>query len=101
MRAESRNSGKNKVAIARKRRGEHMTAATNKHSKIEELLDTLFSMRFMPKLYGEHHRKKLVLSHMSEVGVLESTVNYKKTELRGLNPQTNYTDRATAACRRS
>jgi hypothetical protein len=25
----------------------------------------------------------------------------KKTKLRGLNPQANYTDRATAACRRS
>jgi hypothetical protein len=25
----------------------------------------------------------------------------KKTELRGLSPQANYTDRATAACRRS
>jgi hypothetical protein len=25
----------------------------------------------------------------------------KKTKLRGLSPQANYTDRATAACRRS
>jgi hypothetical protein len=35
----------------------------------------------------------------SEAGkVLEKK---KKTKLRGLSPQANYTDRATAACRRS
>jgi hypothetical protein len=28
-------------------------------------------------------------------------VNEKKTKLRGRSPQANYTDRATAACRRS
>jgi hypothetical protein len=27
--------------------------------------------------------------------------NLKKTKLRGLSPRVNYTDRATAACRRS
>jgi hypothetical protein len=29
------------------------------------------------------------------------TLKLKKTKLRGLSPQANYTDRATAACRRS
>jgi hypothetical protein len=34
-------------------------------------------------------------------GFPEGVMNYPKTKLRGLGPQANYTDRATAACRRS
>jgi hypothetical protein len=37
------------------------------------------------------------------MGLMESRTPYtkKKTKLRGLSPRANYTDRATAACRRS
>jgi hypothetical protein len=34
-------------------------------------------------------------------GVPGSIPGTKKTKLHGLNPRANYTDRATAACRRS
>jgi hypothetical protein len=33
--------------------------------------------------------------------LLVKTLVAKKTKLRGLTPQANYTDRATASCRRS
>jgi hypothetical protein len=34
-------------------------------------------------------------------GVVRSILKLKKTKLHGLSPRANYTDRATAACRRS
>jgi hypothetical protein len=43
--------------------------------------------------YVESHPRRLSMRY-----TLRTVV--KKTELRGLSPQANYTDRATAACRR-
>jgi hypothetical protein len=41
------------VVIAKQRRGKHFSAATNQHATIEELLETVFSMLSMPRLYKE------------------------------------------------
>jgi hypothetical protein len=38
------------AAIARQRRGEDVSAATNKHATIEELLEAVFSMLSTPML---------------------------------------------------
>jgi hypothetical protein len=37
----------------------HVSAATDTHPAIEELLRAVFSMRSVPWLYGEDHREKL------------------------------------------
>jgi hypothetical protein len=36
------------VAIATQQRGKHVSAATNKHATIEELLEAVFSVRSTP-----------------------------------------------------
>jgi hypothetical protein len=44
------------------------------------------------------------MHHTNVAGLLlnqDTKKKKKKTKLRGLSPQANYTDRATAACRRS
>jgi hypothetical protein len=41
------------VAIASQQRGKQVSAATNKHTTIEELLEVVFSMRPILRLYNE------------------------------------------------
>jgi hypothetical protein len=36
----------------------HVSAGTDMHATIEKLLEELFSMRSMPRLHSEDHRKK-------------------------------------------
>jgi hypothetical protein len=56
---------------------------------------------------GMHDKNKYshscVDSHISVLNDTQQDANNKdnKTKLRGFSPQANYTDRATAACRRS
>jgi hypothetical protein len=47
-------------AIARQWRCKHVSAATNQHATVEELLEALFSVRSVPTLYSEDQREKLV-----------------------------------------
>jgi hypothetical protein len=42
-----------KVAVVRQRQGKHVSAATNQHATIEELLEVVFSMRSAPRLCNE------------------------------------------------
>jgi hypothetical protein len=37
----------------------HRSTATNKHTTVEELLEAVFSMRSLPRLYSEDHRVNL------------------------------------------
>jgi hypothetical protein len=45
--------------------------------------------------------KILLTSTLCKDPIFKKRKSKKKTELRGLSPRANYTDRATAACRRS
>jgi hypothetical protein len=45
------------VTIAGEGRGKHVSATTNKHATIEEILEAVFSMRFKPRLYSEDRRE--------------------------------------------
>jgi hypothetical protein len=47
------------MAVARQRLGKHVSAAVDTHATIE-VLETVFSMRSVPKLYSESHRVKFV-----------------------------------------
>jgi hypothetical protein len=47
--------------------------ATDTHTSIEELLETVFSMRSMLRLYSKHQQGKLVVS-LVEAGSNTSTV---------------------------
>jgi hypothetical protein len=49
------------------------------------------------KLIGTHH----FLAYADDVNLLGDNIDNTKKKLCGLNPLANYTDRATAACRRS
>jgi hypothetical protein len=40
-------------AIDRQRYGKHMSAATNKHVTLQEMLEVMFAMRFVPRLCSE------------------------------------------------
>jgi hypothetical protein len=48
------------TAVARQRLDKHLAAALDMHATIEELLEALFSVWFVPKLYSESHQEKLV-----------------------------------------
>jgi hypothetical protein len=52
------------AAVAKQRCGKQISAATNKDATIEELLEAVFSMRFVLRLYVEDQRE-----NSSEVGV--------------------------------
>jgi hypothetical protein len=41
----------------RQRRSRHVSAAKNKHARIEELLEAAFSMRSVPRLHSEGRRR--------------------------------------------
>jgi hypothetical protein len=47
-------------AIARQRRGKHVSTATNQHVIIEELSEAVFSVWSSPILYSEDQREKLL-----------------------------------------
>jgi hypothetical protein len=47
-----------KAAIAKQRRGKHVSIATNKYATIEELLEAVLSGRSTPRLYNEDHRDR-------------------------------------------
>jgi hypothetical protein len=51
------------AAIARQRRGKHVSAATNQHATIEGVLEAVFSVWSVPRLYSEDQREKLVTLH--------------------------------------
>jgi hypothetical protein len=44
---------------ARQRLYKHVSAATDTHAKIDELLKAMFSMRSVRRLYSEGHREML------------------------------------------
>jgi hypothetical protein len=46
------------AAIAKQRDGRHLSSAKNKHLTIEELLEAVFLMRSVSRLYIEAQRKK-------------------------------------------
>jgi hypothetical protein len=53
MTAESRNSLTNRCTIATQRRGKYYSAVTNKHATIEEILEAVFSMLPVLRIYDE------------------------------------------------
>jgi hypothetical protein len=48
------------AAISRQWNDEHVSAAKNQHATIAELLEAVFSMQSLPRLYGEDQREKLI-----------------------------------------
>jgi hypothetical protein len=54
------------AATARQQISKHAPTATDMHATLEELLDEVFSILSIMRLYSEDHREKLV-SHESEV----------------------------------
>jgi hypothetical protein len=65
---ESRNS-KRRQAI---RYGRHASAVTNNHATTEELLEVMFSMRSLPRLY-EENQLEFLISQECEVVAVENT----------------------------
>jgi hypothetical protein len=59
------------VAIAKQWHGKHVSTAVNQHATIEELLEAVFSMQSVPRLYSEDQWEKLV-SRKLAVSSLES-----------------------------
>jgi hypothetical protein len=51
---------KEEEAIARQLRGKHVSASTNQHATIEELLEAMYSSWSAPRLHSENQRRKLV-----------------------------------------
>jgi ribosome-interacting GTPase 1 len=49
-----------KTAVARQRSHKYISASTHKHATIEELLDAVFSLRSVTRLYNENEREKRV-----------------------------------------
>jgi hypothetical protein len=47
------------TAVTRQRFVKHVSAATDMRATIEELLETLFSMRSVLRLHSEGHQEKL------------------------------------------
>jgi hypothetical protein len=44
------------TAVCRQRRGKHVSRATNQHTTIKEMLDAMFSMRPLSRLYSENQQ---------------------------------------------
>jgi GTP1/Obg family GTP-binding protein len=60
MRAKRWNSGKRKeAAIARQQHGKLISAAKNQHAMMEVLLEVVFSMLSLPRLYTEDQQQSL------------------------------------------
>jgi hypothetical protein len=45
------------AAIARQRRCKHISAANIQHAIVDELLEAVFSVRSVPRLYSEDQRE--------------------------------------------
>jgi hypothetical protein len=92
------------AVVAGQRVGENVTAAMNTHATTKNCWMRIFcAVRIISK---ESRRK--VLPRTSCLYLCLPPFFYSslctcilKTKLRGFSPQANYTDRATAACRRS
>ena len=50
------------ATIARKRHSNYVSAAISKHETTEELLEAMFAMWSMPRLYSDDKRGKLVVN---------------------------------------
>jgi ribosome-interacting GTPase 1 len=46
------------VALVRQRRSKNVSAATNKHATIHKLLEAMFSVRSLPRLYGKDQQQQ-------------------------------------------
>jgi hypothetical protein len=53
----------------RQRLGKHVPAATNTKAKIEELLETVFSVGSVPRLYNEDPRPAEIIIGSLEIAV--------------------------------
>jgi hypothetical protein len=51
---------KEEVAIATQSCGKHISAAINQHATTDELLEAVFSVWFVPRLYSKDQQEKLV-----------------------------------------
>jgi hypothetical protein len=58
--AENRDSGTEDSVIARQWHSRHVSAATNQDVEIVDLLEVVFSVGSMLRLYSEDQQKKLV-----------------------------------------
>jgi hypothetical protein len=67
----------------------------------EELLRFLFITHQLHEVHKVPHRKEVLGSLPTFVQELIKITKKKKKKLHGLSPRANYTDRGTAACRRS
>jgi hypothetical protein len=70
--AETRNSRRLYSAIARQRRGKHLSDATNKQATGEEPLENMLYTRSVSSLYNEDKRKKLARRILESVFSIES-----------------------------
>jgi hypothetical protein len=68
------------VAAAKQWLGKHAPTATNSHATTEELLEMMFSMQSVSRLYNKDHRK---VCWWSAVNNCESTVAAGGCEHRG------------------
>jgi hypothetical protein len=53
MRIETRIVERKETAVAKQRLGKHFSAATNQQETIDELLETIFSIRSLLRLHDE------------------------------------------------
>jgi hypothetical protein len=58
MMAKSQNSGTMEVTNAMQQSSKYISAAIKQYAKPEELLDVMFSVWYVPKLYGEGQQEK-------------------------------------------
>jgi hypothetical protein len=63
------------AAVARHWRGKHVSAATNQHATIEELLEAVFSVQSVPGLYSKDQWEKSVSQSVSVVRSCELQVS--------------------------
>jgi hypothetical protein len=52
-------------SIARQQLGKHVSTAMYMHTTVKEFLGAVFFVRFMPRLYSEHDKDKLLESQQS------------------------------------
>jgi hypothetical protein len=57
---EARIADPETTSIARQQHGKHVSAVTNNHATIEELLEVVISMWFVLRLYKDNQREFLV-----------------------------------------
>jgi hypothetical protein len=67
----------------------------------EEDIATTFTMYAEPNFFFLWDQQRSMVRSKFYSGFFQSSTVIKKLKLLGLSPRANYTDRATAACRRS